>query len=264
MNLIQRVQAILLKPKETWPEIEAEATDTVSLYKNYILILAAIPALATFIGLSLIGVSGFGFSYKVPLLTGLTQMLVSYVLSLAMVYVLALIADALAPSFGGQKHPMNALKLVAYGSTAGMLGGIFSLIPSLSMLGLLAALYSIYLIFTGLPVLMKNPPDKSLPYTAVMIVCGVVAGVVIGALSQLFSPNPGIHMGAGTSTPEITINTPKGEIHVDTEKMEDWSKRMEAAGKRMEEAQQSGDKEAMEKSMKEMMDNMGIKPPPED
>jgi hypothetical protein len=157
MNVIQRVKDILLAPKLTWPAIEAEASDTASLYKNYIMILAAIPALAGFIGMTLIGASVFGISIKVPFMTGLMQLVVSYILSLVMVYIIALIVDALAPTFGGQKNPMNALKLVAYGSTAGMVGGIFGLIPMLSMLGLLAALYSIYLIYTGLPTLMKCP-----------------------------------------------------------------------------------------------------------
>ena len=102
-----------------------------------------------------------------------------------MVYVLALIADALAPTFGGQKDLMSALKLVAYGSTAGMVGGIFSIIPGLSVLGLLALLYSIYLLFLGIPVMMKSPQEKALPYTAVLLVCGLVAGAILGAVSAI-------------------------------------------------------------------------------
>ena len=146
MNLVERVQAILLKPKETWPVIEAESGDIPSIYKNYLIYLAAIPAVAGFIGMSLFGVGAFGVSFRVPILAGLVNMVVGFVLSLAMVYVLALIADALAPTFKGQKNLLNAFKLVAYGATAGMVGGVFNLLPALSMLGVLAALYSIYLL----------------------------------------------------------------------------------------------------------------------
>lgn len=185
MNIVQRVKEILLTPKETWPVIEAESTDVTTLYTQYIMLLAIIPAVAGFIGMSLIGVSAFGFSVRVPLLSGLVSMIVSYVLSLAMVYVLALIADTLAPTFGGQKNLMNALKLVAYGSTAGMVGGIFSIIPALSILGLLTSLYSIYLLFIGIPVMMKSPQDKALPYTAVLLVCGLIAGAIIGGVSAI-------------------------------------------------------------------------------
>ena len=135
MNLIERVSAILLKPKETWPVIEAEPATVAGLYKNYIALLACIPAVAGFIGMSLVGVSGF-VTFRVPLVTGLVNMVVSYVLSLVMVYVLALIVNALAPKFSGQPNSINALKLVGYGLTAGFLGGIFSigmLLPSLGV-----------------------------------------------------------------------------------------------------------------------------------
>ena len=252
MNLVQRVKEILLAPKQTWPVIEAEPADTASLYTQYIMILALIPAIAGFIGMSLIGVSAMGMTIRIPLVSGLVNMIVGYVLSLVMIFVLSLIADALAPTFGGQKDPMMALKLVAYSSTAGMIGGLFSLIPALAMLALLTSLYSIYLIYLGIPVLMKSPPEKALPYTAVLVVCGIVAGIIIGAVTQLVTPGPSLQMGAVERAPMVSIETPKGSVKVDTGKMEEWSKRMEEAGKKLEKAQQSGDQVAVEQALKEM------------
>jgi hypothetical protein len=190
---IQRVQDILLRPKEIWPTIAAEPADTASIYRNYLVYLAAIPAIATFIGLTLIGAGAFGIRVRIPFAAGLTQMIVSYVLSLVAVYVLALIANALAPTFKGTPDPLAALKLVAYGSTAGFVGGVFGLIPSLGILAVVAALYSIYLIYTGIPVLMKCPPDKAGAYTAVVIVCGVVAMIVLSAITGMLLPSAGLH-----------------------------------------------------------------------
>jgi hypothetical protein len=238
MSLIQRVQDILLKPKETWPIIAGEGGDTASIYTNYLIYLAAIPAIASFIGLSLIGAGGFGFSVRVPIMSGLVQMVVSFVLSLVMVFVLALIVDALAPTFNGSKSQISALKLVAYGSTAGFVGGIFALIPSLSVLGLVAGLYSIYLIYTGVPVMMKCPPEKAGAYTAVVVVCGIVAAVILGAVSAVFMPSAGMHIGAGMGAgaiggkdTNVTITTPGGEMKIDTAKMEEMAKKMEEASK---------------------------------
>ena len=186
MNIVQRAKEIMLNPKQTWPIIADEQTDVTTLYTQYIMILALIPAVAGFIGMSLIGVNTLGQTARVSLFSGIVNMVVSYVLSLAMVYVLALLADRLAPNFGGERNPINALKLVAYSSTAGMLGGIFSLIPMLSTLSLLSSLYSLYLLFIGGPVMMKTPPEKAFTYTCIMLVCGLVAGGVLGLVSTIF------------------------------------------------------------------------------
>ena len=264
MSLIERVQPILVRPKQTWPVIAAEAGDAASIFTGYVMILAAIPAVAAFIGLTLVGVGGFGVSYRLPILSGLVQMIVSYLLTLAMVFVLALLVNGLAPTFGGTKDSVRALKLVAYGTTASFLGGIFNLIPMLSLLGVLASLYSIYLIYTGIAVMMRCPPDKAGAYTAVVIVCGIVASVVIIGVAALVTPGrggglTGIATGmangtAGGPPGNVTIKAPDGtSVTINPGAMAEMAKRMEEAGKRMEEAQKSGDSAAAGKAAGEMM-----------
>lgn len=268
MNLIERVKEILFAPTSTWPVIETEETSVAELYTQYIMILAAIQAVAGFIGMTLFGIGGFGVTVRVPMMTGLVQMVVGYAMSLAMVYVLALIADALAPSFGGEKNSISALKLVAYSSTAGMVGGIFAIVPALGMLTLVAALYSLYLLYLGVPTLMKVPQEKALPYTAVLVVCAIVVGALTGAVLGMIQGGPTMGMGTPTSnmtieTPQGTVNietskgavnikTPEGTVNIDAAKMEAWGKRMEEVGKKLEKAQQSGDQAAMEEALKEM------------
>ena len=250
MNLIERVQAILLKPRDTWATIARESSDTASIYSGYLVYLAAIPALAGFIGFSVIGMDMFGVSYRVPILAGLVNMVVGYVLSLVMIYVMALIANALAPKFDGEKNLLSALKLIAYGATASMLGGLFNLIPALSMLGILAALYTIYLIYTGIPILMKAPQNKALGYTAVLILCGIVAGLIIGAASAMLTGGgarmPGMMGQADNDRGNVTVKIPGTNITLDSNKIE-------AASRRMEEAQAKGDTAAASKAASEML-----------
>jgi hypothetical protein len=264
VNLVQRIQDILLRPKTTWPEIDREAASPAGLYTNYLMILAAIPAIASFIGLSIVGVGALGVSFRVPFFSGLVNMVVGYVLSLVMVFVLSLIVDALAPTFKGQKNSLAALKLVVFAATAGMLGGIFSILPALSVLGLLAALYTIYLIYLGLPVLMKCPEDKAVAYTATVVVCGIVLGLVVGALSALTLPGGGmagmggmVGSGSGGKGGDVSISVPGTEIKVDTAAIEAMGKKMEEAGKKMEQAQKSGDSAAAGQAMGELMGALG-------
>ncbi|MBH1976964.1 MAG: Yip1 family protein [Giesbergeria sp.] len=244
MDLVQRVKSILLQPKDTWATIEGEQADVAGLYTRYLMVLAAIPAVCGFIGMSIIGMGAFGVSIRVPFLSGLASMVVSYVLSLVGVFVLALIVNALAPTFGGQKDQMQALKLAVYASTAAMLGGLFSLLPALAMLSLLAALYSIYLIYCGLPILMKNPPEKSLAYTAVVLVAAIVMGVVMGLVSNMFMPRGGMLMGSADDS-AISVTTPGGKVSINTAGLEAASKKMEEAARQMEKAQKSNDPNAI-------------------
>jgi len=223
MNLIERAQRILLQPQQAWPAIASEATDAATLFTRYAMVLAAIPAVCGFIGMSLIGMGGFGITIRVPFIAGLVNMVVSYGLSLAGIFVLGLVIDALAPTFGGQKSQIQALKVAVYASTAALLGGVFSLLPALAMLGLLAAVYSIYLLYTGLPVLMQSAPEKSVAYTAVVIVAAIIMGVVIGAAGTAFMPR--------AAAPAITLNAPGGKVAIDTEGLEAAVQKMEQAAR---------------------------------
>lgn len=181
-GIIQRAKDILLKPKETWPVIAAEPATTQSIYMPYVLALAAIGPLAGFIGGQVFGITLFGVTYHPPLVTALVSAIVSYGLSLASVFILALVIDGLAPSFGGQKDQVQALKVAAYAGTAGWVGGIFGLIPALGLIALLFALYGLYLLYLGLPVLMKAPEDKALGYTVVVVIVAVILFLIIGAV----------------------------------------------------------------------------------
>ncbi len=197
MNIIERIRNIILTPKTEWPVIEGEATTVQGLYTGYIMLLATIPAVAGFIGMSVIGMNmpGFG-SFRVPIMNGITMLIVGYLLSLAMIYVLALIIDAMAPNFASEKNFIQAFKLATYSFTASWLVGIFYLIPALSVLAILG-LYSLYVLYVGLPIMMKTPTDKVVGYFVVILIVGVVAGVIVGAVMHTLTPNPMAGLAAG-------------------------------------------------------------------
>jgi hypothetical protein len=190
MALVDRVKRILLSPGPEWEVIDAEPTTPAALYTGYIVPLAAIGPIAQLIGYSVFGISvPFMGTYRVPFGSALTSAIVTYVLSLVATYVLALIIDALAPTFNGQRGQTQALKVAAYSSTAAWVAGIFALIPGLRLLMILGA-YSLYLLYLGLPILMKVPRDKALAYTAVVVLAAIVLFMVIGMIASRFIGMP--------------------------------------------------------------------------
>ncbi len=180
---IERVKNILLQPAAEWQKIAAEPADVRSLYADYAVILAAVPAVAGFIGSAIVGytVPFAGTTVRTPIVTALGYAVSEYILSLIGVYLVGLLVDMLAPTFGGERNPLNALKLTIYSSTAGWLAGVFAILPGLHMLGILG-LYGAFLFYTGVPVLMKCPAEKAAAYTVVSIIAGVVVFGVVGML----------------------------------------------------------------------------------
>jgi hypothetical protein len=94
MNLVDRVKAILLQPKSEWPVIEREPGDAGYLFTNYVCIVSAIPAVASFIGTVIAGIGIVG---------GLMYAVVTYVLGLVGVFVMAYVIDFLAGTFNGKR-----------------------------------------------------------------------------------------------------------------------------------------------------------------
>lgn len=183
-NLQTRVMNILKSPATEWPVIAAESTDVGRLYREYIMILSAIPVVATFIAFSVIGVSlPFSGAYRRPMMSGLSFLLVSYVMGLIGVYVCAVIIEWLAPKFKSSGTRLDALKLVAYASTPVWVAGILNILPLLGILVLVAALYAVYLFYLGLPVMMKTPADQVVIYMIVSAVVIFVVGLVMGMIS---------------------------------------------------------------------------------
>ena len=268
MDIVGRARAMVVNPGPTWVTIEQEATDWQKLYVPYMVVLAAIPAVASFIYWSILGVGGFGFSMRLPIVTGLGLAISHYVMTLVMVFVWGWLISQLANTFGGQPNLMNGVKLTVYASTPAMLAGVFMAIPGLSMLSVLGSFYSLYLLYLGLPVLMKNPAEKSISYLVVAAIVGIIGAVLIGLVSNIFMPSPmsGMHSmngangfnrtsnmqintpqgnvqistapgtGGDASNAVMTIKTPDGEVKIDTQGMQDFAKRMEAMAAEQEKA----------------------------
>ena len=183
-KLIERVRCIVLSPKTEWQKIAAEPADVKSLFTGYAMILAAIPMLCGLIGLTLMSMSlPIVGTIRTPIAAMLVQLVLTYVLGLVAIYVVALVVDALAPTFDGQKSAIQAFKLVIYSSTPVWLAGIFAVLPVWGELGILVALYGLYLLYIGLVPIMKNSQDKSFGYTALIIVCYIVLAIIVTAVT---------------------------------------------------------------------------------
>ncbi len=189
MAIIARVQKLILSPATEWDVIAGEDANVQRIYMNYVgpLIIAA--ALATAIGMSVIGISfGFG-SYRLPAGAALGQAILQVILGLAGVYITGLVINALAPQFGGTPDAGQAFKVAAYAPTASWVASLVMILPQLGIVALLGALYSLYLLYVGLPKLMKPAEDKAMVYTLAVVGVMIVIYILIGTLSSMMVPS---------------------------------------------------------------------------
>ena len=183
MNLVARVQAILLKPKEEWLKIKDEPTTIQQLFVPYAVILAAIPAVAQFLGTTLFlgfRIPGGGGSW---ITRSFLYAIFSYIMSLVVVYALGFIINALAPNFSSTQSLPQAMKLAVYSMTPAWIMGIFNLIPALGALSILGSLYGLYLLYLGFATpLMGTPKEKITGYFVVSLVVAIVLMFVVGII----------------------------------------------------------------------------------
>ena len=258
-KIVERIKAILTTPRTEWPAVAAEPATVQSLYAGYIAIVAALPIIAGFIKGSLIGAGAFGITVRTPIGMGIVGMVLHYVLALAIVYVVALIINALAPTFGGQKDMVQALKTVAYSWTASWIAGIAVIVPWLGwLIAIAGAIYAIYLLYLGLPHTMKCPPEKAGGYTAVSVIIaivlswivGVIVVGVIGTAAMTGAAMGGMHV-TGSNGDSVTIDSDSA-----LGKLAAMGQRAEQASKELDAAQKSGDSQAQSAAMGKMMGAM--------
>ena len=187
-SMVARIKDLLLRPVPTWDVIQAEESTIEGLYRTWVLPLSAIPAVCGAIGqLGWLGrFSIFGIRFHASFLGIVTRALVTYALGLAFVYVLAVVIDELALRFGGERSRTQAFKLVAYSSTAAWVAGVFALLPGGGLLVALGGLYSLYLLYLGLPKLMRNDPEQTVTYLGLTIAVAIGLAVLFGILSSCF------------------------------------------------------------------------------
>lgn len=183
-GIAARAKAILVAPKAEWPKIAGEPDSVQGVFTRYVVPLAAIGPVCSFIGGQLFGIGALGFNYHPSLIAGFSSAVTAYVLALIMIFVVAWVANFLADKFGGRENFRQAFKLCTYSFTAAWVAGVLNLIPALGILVLLASLYGIYLFYLGATPMMGVPQDKAVAYTAVTILGVIVIDIIVAAITS--------------------------------------------------------------------------------
>jgi hypothetical protein len=193
MNLIERVKNMIVTPKTEWEVIDQESATPVSVFKDYLLPLAIAGAIAGFIGYGFIGQTVLGTKIGGTLSFGLNHALISLLAMALGFFITTYVVDMLAPTFKSEKDLNKSAQLVAYSNTPALVGALLTVLPSIAWLGSLFGLYGLYLLYIGLPVMKKTPPEQRIAYIVVSILVLLVVYILLGAvLGAIISPMLGV------------------------------------------------------------------------
>lgn len=181
MNLLDRAKKILTTPKTEWDVIDNETPNIQGILTTYVVPLVAIGAIASFVGWGFIGKSYYGFKVASVSL-GIRYALIALVAGIGGCFILAYVIDALAPTFKSEKNLGKSFQLAAYCSTAGWIGAVLNIIPSLAIIGSLIGLYNLYLLYLGLPKLKKTPQEQTTGYFVASLVTMIVVSFVLAMI----------------------------------------------------------------------------------
>jgi Yip1-like protein len=252
MSIVERIKNICLTPNTEWPVIANEPSSTGSLIAGYVAPLAAVGAIALFIGTTIVGTNTFLLgTYRSSFAMGLVAAVWSFLGAIIGVVIVGFIINALAPTFGAEQNSARAMKVAVYSFTPAWVAGVLRIIPALGVLAILGAFYGFYLLYLGLPALMKAPKEKAAGYTVVTIVGAIVVMFVVSIVGVTIAGAGAVGSGmlGGIASTSSTSTSPgAGEVQFDKNspmgKLQEFGKAMEESNKKMEAAQKSGDANA--------------------
>lgn len=182
---IQHMWGVLYDPKHEWQDIRKEHYSMMHCFLSQISILAAIPALALFIGTTQIGWSIAGGEFvKLTMGSALMAAVAFYAAMWVAVGFIAYVIHWMEKTYGGNVTIDECMVLTTFTATPMFLAGIVGLYPVLwlnVMVGLAAVCYTVYLLFTGVPEIMQIPEDRAFFFSASILTVGLC--VLVGLLA---------------------------------------------------------------------------------
>jgi hypothetical protein len=175
MDIVKNAKGILLSPYKEWHVIKNESVSISDIITRYAMPIALLPVIAGIIRMS---IEGF------PLYAAVRWGVLYYALNIGGVFLIAYMLDSLAPSFGSAKNMNASIKTVVFSLTPYWLGGIFAGIYIISIISLLAGIYSLYLFYLGIKVVKEPPQGKTFGYYLVSLLLAVAVFIVINAIAR--------------------------------------------------------------------------------
>jgi hypothetical protein len=185
--MLEHTLGIMLHPDSEWKAIRNEKHSFKQVFMSHVPLLALIPVVSFFIGVTQVGWSiGGADPIKLTVLSALELCGLTYVALLIGVYVLGEFINWMAKTYGvrdsEERRHYEGTALAVYVTTPVFLVGIFGLYPDLwlnAAVTLIAGAYAVYLIYEGIPILMNISKEQAFMFASSVVTIGLVLMVMV-------------------------------------------------------------------------------------
>jgi hypothetical protein len=177
---------MLVQPRQEWATINGEFTRAPAIFWSYVIPVSAVTPVAYLLGAVLFQEQGTLFgTVETTVGAGVQDAVIRYLFGLANVFILGLALDLLASVFSGQANRVQALKVAAYSSTPAWLFGVLAIVPKLGRYSIVGALWSLYLVYLGAPLLMKVSTERATVFGLAAAAAAAIVGLLVEGLRTL-------------------------------------------------------------------------------
>jgi len=180
--ILNHIWGLYAHPKDEWHVIE-KRHESLSYSLMHILTIALIPVICCYYAAAYIGWTiGVGEPIKISVASAQIMAVSMYFGLVIGVFVLACLIQWMAKTFDSKPDFVQALELAAYTATPMLMVGITALFPVLwfvALAGIAAVAYSIYLLYSGVPIMMNIPEEKGFIYSSSVVTAGLVLLVTL-------------------------------------------------------------------------------------
>ena len=185
---IQHIIGLFVDPTQEWEKIR-EQHQAGRHSVAHIFLLAAIPAISGYVGTTRVGWRiGVGDPIRITGDSAIAIAVIYYLALLVGVFSIGWVIHLLGKAYEVVKPLSLCLALAAYTATPLFLIGIMEIYPVLwlnMLLGLPALAYTVYLLYSGLPIMMEIPAERGFLYSSAVLAVGLIALVALLALTAL-------------------------------------------------------------------------------
>ena len=186
--ILNHIWGLYAHPKEEWQTIE-KRHESLSYSLIHILTISLIPAICCYYATAHIGWTiGVGEPIKISSQSAQLMAISMYFGLIIGIFALAYLIQWMAETFDAKPEFVQALELAAYTSTPLLMIGVTALFPVLwfvAIAGLIAVTYSVYLLYSGVPIMMNIPEEKGFIYSSSVVTCGLVLMVTLMAATAM-------------------------------------------------------------------------------